>query len=238
MGRPKKLKYEDRSDVIDNELRKRRHKWHLHALAWMDYDDVEQIIRAHIYKKWDQWDQKRSLAPWVNKIISNQLKNIFRNYYTNFARPCLSCPFAQSSSTEADESHSGMCAFTPSGVQCSECPLYAKWEKTKKNAYDIKMPLALDHHPQEVFSIQQDSFDVVRCAKKLHKEMESRLSEKHYKIYRLIYIENIPDEKVAETMGYKSNEKGRKAGYKQIKNLKKMFLAKAEEILDRTDIIM
>ena len=39
-------------------------------------------------------------------------------------------------------------------------------------------------------------------------------------------------------MGYKSNEKGRKAGYKQIKNLKKMFLAKAAEILDRTDIIM
>ena len=100
------------------------------------------------------------------------------------------------------------------------------------------MPLALDHHPQEVFNIQQDSFDVMQSAKKLHTEMEKRLSEKHYIIYRLIYIENIPDEKVAETMGYKSNEKGRKAGYKQIKNLKKMFLAKAAEILDRTDIIM
>ena len=148
----------------------------------------------------------------------------------------MNCPFAQLS-TEADESHSGICAFTPSGVQCGECPLYAKWEKTKKNAYDIKMPLALDHHPQEVFNIQQDSFDVMQSAKKLHTEMEKRLSEKHYIIYRLIYIENIPDEKVAETMGYKSNEKGERLATNRLKTLKK-FLAKAAEILDRTDIIM
>jgi hypothetical protein len=38
-------------------------------------------------------------------------------------------------------------------------------------------------------------------------------------------------------MGYKTSEKGRKAGYKQIKNLKKIFKQKAQEILKNEDII-
>lgn len=38
-------------------------------------------------------------------------------------------------------------------------------------------------------------------------------------------------------MGYKTTEKGRKAGYKQIKNLKKMFKQTAQEILATEDII-
>jgi hypothetical protein len=38
-------------------------------------------------------------------------------------------------------------------------------------------------------------------------------------------------------MGYKTSEKGRKAGYKQIKNLKKLFKEKAQDILAREDII-
>jgi len=38
-------------------------------------------------------------------------------------------------------------------------------------------------------------------------------------------------------MGYKTSEKGRKAGYKQIKNLKKIFKQKAQDILEHEDII-
>ena len=69
----KKYKYEDKAEVVDEELNKRRGKWALHSLGWLDFDDVKQIIRAHLHKKWDQWDQDRPLRPWINKIISNQL---------------------------------------------------------------------------------------------------------------------------------------------------------------------
>jgi DNA-directed RNA polymerase specialized sigma24 family protein len=69
--------YEDKSKEIDQEIKKRRGKWFLDSLAWFDFEDVEQIVRAHIYKKWHQWDQSRSLKPWINKIITNQMKNIF-----------------------------------------------------------------------------------------------------------------------------------------------------------------
>ena len=133
--KPKKFKYEDRSLDIDTEIRKRRGKWFLDSLAWFDFEDVEQIIRAHIFRKWHQWDQRRPLRPWINKIITNQMKNILRNNYSNFARPCLNCPFNQSNQHEAV--HGNLCAFTPSGNQCGECKLYAKWEKGKKHAYDI-----------------------------------------------------------------------------------------------------
>ena len=137
MGRPKKIKYEDKIDIINGEIRKRRGKWFLDSIPWISFEDVEQIIRIHIYQKWSQWDQKRELKPWINKIITNQFKNILRNYYLNFAKPCSSCPFDSSAAGE------NFCSFTKSGLQDITCPLYAKWSKSKKSAHDVKIPLRL-----------------------------------------------------------------------------------------------
>ena len=164
-------KYEDKADVIDNEIRKRYYKWHLHAIAWFDFDDVAQIIRAHIFKKWSQWDQARPLEPWVNKIISNQLKNILRNNYSNFARPCLNCEHNQSKEQRGDQI-SALCALTPSGLQSNECDPFAKWEKTKKNAYDIKMPLSLEFHEYTQNTDPEDHFDISRATFSLHHKMK------------------------------------------------------------------
>ena len=55
--------YEDKAEEIDIEIKKRRGKWFLDSLAWLDFEDVEQMIKTHIYKKWHQWDQRRSLKP-------------------------------------------------------------------------------------------------------------------------------------------------------------------------------
>ena len=73
MKKPKKPTYEKKSEVIDNEIRKRRPRWRLQSLTWFDFDDVSQIMRAHIANKWDQWDPDRPLIPWINKIITKQL---------------------------------------------------------------------------------------------------------------------------------------------------------------------
>ena len=76
MGRKRKIRYEDKIDIINQELTKRKGRWFLDSVPWIDFDDVEQIIRIHLYQKWNQWDQKRELKPWINKIITNQMKNI------------------------------------------------------------------------------------------------------------------------------------------------------------------
>ena len=233
-NKKKRLTYEGQYDIIEQELNKRRGKWFLKSLAWMDYDDVKQIIRTHLYKKWDQWDQERPLKPWLNRIISNQLKNILRNHYSNFARPCLNCPFNQSGISETDEK--GLCGFTKSRTQCGECPLFAKWEKTKKAAFDVKMPVAIESHIHEIECGGSFSFGLEHAERKLHAEMKKILTKKNYEIYIMLFVENLSDEDVANKLGYRTTETGRKAGYKQIKNLKKQFKAKAEYILKTKDI--
>lgn len=225
-----KFTYEDKSDDIDKEIAKRKGKWKLNSLAWIDFNDVEQIIRTHIFRKWDQWDQSRSLLPWINKIISNQMKNILRNYYHNFAKPCVNCPF---SSPEVDKN---LCSFTPSGYQDNGCPLYAKWYKSKRHAYDIKMAISLEKIPLELGGLVQKSEQLDIAINKMHKLMKENLSEKHYNIYNMLFIENMPEEDVAKKLGYKTSEKGRKAGYKQIKNLKKMLKEKAVKLMDKNDM--
>ena len=67
--------------------------------------------------------------------------------------------------------------------------------------------------------------------------MKLYLAPKQYKVYARLYIDGADEEKVAAEMGYKTNEKGKKAGYKQIKNLKKLFKQIALKILQNEDII-
>ena len=123
MARFKKREFEDCISEIDLEIKKRKNKWSLTSLAWMDYDDVSQIIRIHIYKKWDMYDQEKPLGPWLNRLITNQIKNLIRNNYGNYCRPCLKCAAAEG---EKD------CNIYEK--QCSDCPLYSHWEKNKKRA--------------------------------------------------------------------------------------------------------
>ena len=114
-----KLKYsfEDKSDIIDKAITKQKKKWQLTAITWMDYDDVTQIIKIHIYKKWNMWDQSKPLEPWIGRIIANQLKNIIRNNYTNYIRPCLNCP---------NNSGDDQCRISPNGLQGNFCYLYSQ----------------------------------------------------------------------------------------------------------------
>ena len=229
MKKNKKLKkptFEESFDFINQEIRKRSKKWNLTSLNWLDYDDVSQIIRVHIYEKWHLYDNAKPLAPWLNRIISNQIKNLIRNHYGNFARPCLKC--------EAAESEAGCKIY---GTQCGDCPLYGKWEKTKRSAYNIKIPLALEDHIPEVNSIKFDDYcDVEVQVKKIHIKMERVLKPNEWIVYKGLYIDFLEEDQVAEQLGFTSNEKNRRPGYKQIKNLKKSILKKARECIDHGGI--
>ena len=218
--------FEESFDFINQEIRKRSKKWSLTSLNWIDYDDVSQIIRVHIYEKWHLYDGEKPLAPWLNRIISNQIKNLVRNHYGNFARPCLKC--------EAAEGESSCKIYK---TQCDECPLYAKWEKTKRSAYNIKIPLSLEDHEVEVNSIKfNDHADVEIHIKKMHAEMKKILKPNEWIVYEGLYICYLEEDQIAQKLGFTSNEKNRRPGYKQIKNLKKSILKKAKDLLERGDI--
>jgi len=231
----KKIKFEDMYETIDLVIKKRKNKWKLKAITWFDFEDIEQIIKVHIFKKWHLWDQSRAIEPWVNRIVTNQIRNIIRNNYTSFARPCLSCPFNQNKEGESGVEMS--CGFTVSGTQCNECPLYSKWEKIKKSAYDVKITVSLENH-KNYFNTFESSIDhdYKSAENKLHALMKNNLSDKNFFIYKMFFIDNLNDDEIAKTLRFKTNEKGRKAGYKQIKNLKKMLYLKAQNLLKDNDI--
>lgn len=222
-----KITFEECIDIINNEINKRRGKWNLKFLTWIDFDDVAQIIRIHIYEKWHQYNEEKPLTPWLNVIISNQIKNIIRNVYGNYSRPCLKC----AASEDGDN-----CRIY--GKQSSDCPLYATWEKSKKNAHNIKLPVSLDVHSKDVYELKTEyvCFDIKKTADNLHRKMKEELKPFEWRVYKMLYIDNIPEDKAARNMGYKTTEKGRQPGYKQLKNIRKSILMKVKRLLDNDEI--
>ncbi|NBW19229.1 MAG: hypothetical protein EBR82_65765 [Caulobacteraceae bacterium] len=221
----KKPSFESLIDVIDSEIIKRKNKWNLTAINWMDFHDVAQILRIHIHKKWHLYDHKKPLAPWVNRIISNQIKNLIRNNYSNFTRPCLKCAAA--------EGEDGCAIYTN---QCNACPLYANWEKSKKNAHDTKLTLSIENHSQEINDMPMDHFNLEKTANNIHIKMQKVLKPIEWKVYQYLYIEGKDEEQTAKLMGYRTSEKNRIAGYKQIKNIKKIIIFKVKKHLYNGDI--
>ena len=228
MPRRKKILFEEKLPIIEIEIRKRRNKWQLNVLKWMSFEDVEQIIKLHIFKKWNMWDQKKALEPWLSRVIANQIRNLIRNNYTNYVKPCMSCPY-----NLGDD----FCSLNISGSQDSSCEKYAVWSKSKRYGYNIKLPLELENHSREVEEMPLHQLDFSQSISLLNQEMKKVLSENYFRAYQMLFFEKMSDEDVAKFLGYRSSEKNRKIGYKQIKNLKKLFRDKAIEILKNKDIL-
>jgi len=216
----KKPTFESSIDIINSEIYKRKNKWNLTAINWMDFSDVSQILRIHIHKKWHLYNYKKPLAPWVNRIISNQIKNLIRNNYSNFTRPCLKCAAA--------ENEDGCAIY---GKQCEACPLYSNWQKSKKNAHDTKLTLSIENHTQEINDMPTDNICIEKTAKNIHSKMQKVLKPIEWKIYSHLYIDGKDEESTAKLMGYRTSEKNRRAGYKQIKNIKKIIIFKVKKYL-------
>jgi len=221
--------YEECYHIIDKVVNKFHRKWRLKAINWFDFEDVAQVVKLHIFNKWHLWDQTQPLEPWVAQVSSNQIKNIIRNNYTNYVKPCMSCEFNMGED---------QCSFTRSGTQNTTCDLYAKWAKQKRAGYGIKLPLSIENHTQEVDHHQEHTIDFEGATNKLNKLLKLNLSEIHYKVYIMLFFDDKSEEEVAKLMGYKTTEKNRKAGYKQIKNLKKMLKQKAIQLMSEHDIVL
>lgn len=202
--------YKEIKKIVDSKSE----KWQLTSIQWIDFEDISSIIVNHIYKKWYLWDHSRPLGPWVSKIVNNQMSNLIRNHYSSFSRPCLKCEY-----NDGDNS----CSLYE--TQCDNCPLFAKWKKFKKRAYDIKIPLPIDNHEQEVQDIlHQDGFDLEKTSEKIHEIMEKELKPLEWKIYNLMFIQDMNEKQVAEALEYKTSEENRIAGYRTIYMAKKKII--------------
>lgn len=210
--------FEDSIEIIDEEINKKKGEWTLSAIQWMDFQDIAQILRIHIFKKWCLWDQSRPLRPWLHALITHQIINVVRNIYGNYSRPCLKCAAAEDGN---------LCSLYM--TQCSACPLYAHWLRTKKNAHDIKLPVALEFHINEVSERPEETMDIEKATESLHERMEKILKPVEFKVYKFLYIDGGSEDGIAKILGFKTTEKGRQAGYRQLKNIKNSIFQKAKQ---------
>lgn len=227
------LKFEDYISVIDKEIYKRKNKVHLN-LSDFDFEDIAQIIRLHIYQKWHLLDPTKPVVNWVNVIISRQIKNFIRNNYTCVAPPCYKCPMNQGGN---------LCGFSSSGFQCSECPLYKRWEQNKKNGFNIKFASSLNiemegEQPlEEKIEIIDKRIDWNLASQKLSKFLRGKLPEDLYFVYDFLYVKGKTDQELAKVLGFKTTEKNRNPGYKQIYNFKQKIIEEAKKIIYEEEIV-
>ena len=66
--------------------------------------------------------------------------------------------------------------------------------------------------------------------------MEEILKPHEWTIYKHLYIDNLSELEVAKKMGYKTTEKNRSPGYKQIKNVKKKIITMARKAIENDEI--
>lgn len=222
MSDQKKTTFEECLEIINEEILKRKNKWNLKEVSSLDYEDVSQILRLHVFNKWHLWDQKRPFKNWLNTVISHQMINLIRNNYGNVAPPCQgppACVFNMGGS---------VCSYTPSGIKCSECRLYSDWEKTKQVGYNLKLASSTDD-PDFVEKIEymHEGPNLEQMLESLIDSMKKELTPKKYKLFQAIYITKESDDEVFSIMGVKNNA----GSYKKLNNLKKEFIEKAKKIL-------
>lgn len=223
--------FEECYSEIEVIVEKKRYDWTMKADLMMDFDDVKNIILAHIWKKWGLYDQKRPLGGWVATIVKHQFSNILRDIYSSTSSPCTRCPcnMGDTGATNAAGERIGGCSLY--GVQGPDCALYKVWYKTKRHSHDVRLPVPMEKHLHEIHTKPHVSFDLENSITGLHKQMKKVLTKSEWEIYHRLYVENKDEEQTAKELGFKTSESGRKMGYKRIRQVKTVIFAKAKKIM-------
>lgn len=215
-----KLTFEDFQQEALRIIAKRKNSWTLSTVSW---EDVSQILLTRIWKKFHLYDQTRRFENWANTLISSAMKNLLRDNCYKFQRPCLNCAYNLGGDS---------CGFTKNNTQCKFCPLYANWEKKKKNLFNIKATVAIEHHSQTVNNIQSDFLDIDKAKKIIDKKILENLdSSMEEKMYNLMFIKNLPFDKVDEMMKIQNKSLKNKVEYVCAEDFKKKVVALAKLVI-------
>jgi len=71
----------------------------------------------------------------------------------------------------------------------------------------------------------------MRSTKSLSIALKKVLKPAEWVVYEMLCLENKKESEVAKVLGFKTSEKNRSPGYKQIKNIKKSIIIKAKRCL-------
>lgn len=214
--------FDDNYTVIVAEVEKRRHKWHLHAVPSIGWEDIRAKILVHIWKKMHLWDPAREIEPWLNTVIHSQLSNELRNTWKHFARPCLDCPM---------NAGGNLCNYTDSGLQDNSCKVYRKWEFGKKRKYDIRIPVSVENHTSEVDGQASNFINYEEKMEHITAKLKEVLTTAEFKIYDLLFIQHKKEKDAAQILQFKTSDKHKMAGYRRILTVKKKIIAEVRNMI-------
>lgn len=230
------MSFEERYDEIVYWIEKRRRNFDIATLEW---DDVRQMVLIKIQQQYALYNPKISdFSHWANRVITNALRNIWRDNLSNFSRPCVTGKGGCIYNMGGDQ-----CSQTPSGIQCSECKAFRDWEAKKKDMYAVKMTLSIDSpkHAAEAHNMQSDFMDIEGKKKIIDQKMKEKLSRSDWKMYKLLLIKGLDEREVSKQMGFKGGRGQKKKslypGYQIILAAKKKFLIMVKQIIQEESLI-
>lgn len=232
------LSFEERYESIVKEIDKRRAKW---TLASVPFEDVRQEILIHVSIKLYQFDESKvtgdketGFLRWLNRTISNQIRNKVRNKFSKWSRPCLStaenprgCPFNTGGDT---------CSKTSTGLQCGECLAYRKWEKRKLAHFQVQQTLPLENHAQEISNIQADTIDIASKKEVIDRRVMEKLTKYEQKVYRMLFIQGRSERDVGKALKLRKTSR-MFAGYSYIHKFKKKVVKLARIVIDEDGLV-
>lgn len=230
--KPAEFLFEDHIDTIRHEIDRRKHKWRLQeSILWMDWNDVHMKILAHIHIKWYQFDPKKAaLHNWLNRIISNQIKNMIRNVYSSFQSPCIRCP------------------HNKGGEKCSvfntqhnpACSLFSKWASSKRYKLEIQFAQSQDAEipggennnlKKELISRECSFLDFEIKIPEFNSLLQKKLRPLEWKAYTYLFVEHMTDIQAAKSLGYDTTGNKNSRGYKAVLKIKTLIYKKAMEVV-------
>jgi len=210
-------------------IAKRRTSWRL--LSVMEWEDVASILLTKIWKQFKKYNPERPLDNWANRVIKYGLINLTRDNLYRWARPCIAADSYGNACTFNTGGKS--CAWTPSKTQCSECPLYAQWEKKKGAKFAVATPLSLEDHVDVSNNRIDDFLDYERAKEIIDTKILPQLTSSERKLYRLLYVQHLDPSEAGRRMGYKRQSNSKIPGYLTQKKLTKRFAALALTIIEK-----
>jgi hypothetical protein len=119
--------------------------------------------------------------------------------------------------------------------QCTDCPLFQKWMKSKGNALSTKLPVAMEDHEQEVYNLPDMSEDLTNKIPKFHDIILPFLAPNEQLVYRWAYIEEKEDTEVKALMETVKMDKD-VLWRGKLKTIKLNIVNKAKEVLKEADL--
>ncbi len=217
-------------------VNKRKRRLDLATLPW---EDIRQLILIRVSEQYEKpgaaFDPaKGPFKKWLNRVITNAVRNIWRDNLSHFSRPCITGKGGCVENMGGD-----LCRRTSSGKQCAECPAFRKWEKRKGGHNAVRLTLSMENHSQEVSNVSSDFLDVAAKKRVIDARIKGKLTKQEWRIYSLLMIKGKSEEETAKALGFRA-KRGQKTkmfpGYLIILAARHRFVAATREIIRDEDL--